>query len=78
MESPIRTEFDIKACIPTRNNTTKSYLHRSTGSGTSHSSQIGIMESGGHGTCDSYQVKYLGLYANYKRRFHKLSCGGIT
>ena len=45
MESPIRTKFNILACISTLNNTTKYYPHRSTGSGTSHLSQIGILGS---------------------------------
>ena len=55
MESPIRTKFDIKACIPTLNNTTKNYSHRSKGSGTSHISQIGVLRSWAQGTPDSHQ-----------------------
>ena len=45
MERPIRTKFDILTCILTLNNTTKNYRHRSTGSGTSHKSQIGKLGS---------------------------------
>ena len=37
METAIRTKFDVQAL----NNTTKNNRHRSTGSGTSHISQIG-------------------------------------
>ena len=42
MERPIHTKSDISACILTINNTTKNNRHWSTGSGTSHISQIGI------------------------------------
>ena len=66
MEHPINIKFNIY------------YSHRSTGSGTSHSSQIGILGSLEHGTSDSHQIKatlkqFLGLYAIYKRDFQKLS-----
>ena len=54
------------------NNTTKNYPHWSTGSSTSHISQIGI-QTPAHGTPDSHQIEYLGLYANYKRDNQKLS-----
>ena len=56
IERPIRNKFNIYACIPTLNNTTENYPHRSTGSGTSHSSQIGILGSRAHGTPDSHQI----------------------
>ena len=49
MKSPIRTKFDILACIPTLNNTTKSYSQRVTASGTSRSSQIGVLWVWAHG-----------------------------
>ena len=38
------------------NNTTINYRHRSTGSGTSHISQIGKLLSRVHGTSDSHQI----------------------
>ena len=41
MERPIHTKINILACMLTLNNTTKNYRHVSTGSGTSHISQIG-------------------------------------
>ena len=66
MESPIRTKFNISACILTLNNTTKNDSHRSTGSGTSHISQIAMLGSWAHGTSDSRQIWYLGLYTNPK------------
>ena len=55
MEIPIHTKFDIQACILTLNNTTKNYRYRSTGSGTSHISQIGKLLSWVRGTSDSHQ-----------------------
>ena len=45
MERPILTKFDIQACNLALNNSAKNYPHWSTGSGTSHRSQIGILES---------------------------------
>ena len=47
MERPIHTKFNIWACIPTLNNNTKTFPHRSTGSGTSH------------GTSESHKNLYL-------------------
>ena len=41
MKRPIHTKFDIWACVLTLNNTTKNFRNRSTGFGTSHTSQIG-------------------------------------
>ena len=64
MERPIHTKFDIQACIRTLNNTTKDYPHGSTGSGTSHIRQVGILGSWAHLTSNSHQIEYLGLYAN--------------
>ena len=64
MERPIRTKFDIQACIPTLNNTTKNYPDPFTGSGTSHINQIDIQGSCALQTFDSHQNLYLGLYNN--------------
>ena len=45
MERTMHTKLDILACMPTLNNTSKNFSYRSTGSGISHSSQIGILGS---------------------------------
>ena len=66
IESPIHTKFDIYACLLTLNKPIKNYRHRSTGSGTSHISQIGKLLSWVHGKSDSHQIWYLGLYSNSK------------
>ena len=42
---PIRNKFDNWTSIPTLNDTKKNYPDRSTGFGTSHISQIGILGS---------------------------------
>ena len=63
MERLIHTKFDIYAYVPTLNNTTKNYLHRSTGS---RISQIGILGSWAHRTFDSHRISYLGLCTNSK------------
>ena len=52
--------------ITKKKDTTTNCPHRSTGSGTSHISQIGVLGSGAHGTSDARQILYLGLYTNYK------------
>ena len=56
IERAIRTNLNISVCISTVNNTTKNYPHRSTGSGTSHSSQIGVLGSWAHRTSDLHQI----------------------
>ena len=48
-------------------------LYRSTGSDTSHINQIGILQSWAHGTSDSHQIWYLGLYTNSGWLYQKLS-----
>ena len=73
MERLIRTKFDIQACILTVNNATKNCPHRVTGCGTSHISKIATLESRAHATFDSLQILHLGLFANYKRDYQKLS-----
>ena len=73
MERLIQIKFVIKACILTLNNTIKNYPHRSTGSGTFHISQIGILASWAHGTSDLHQIYYLSLYTNSKHNYQKLS-----
>ena len=56
IERSIRPKLNIKARIPTVNNTTKYYPHRSTGLGTSHINQTGILVSWAHGICNSHQI----------------------
>ena len=59
MERPIHTKYDIYAGIPTLNNTTKNYPHGSrgsTGSRTSHISEISILRSWAQRTSDSHQI----------------------
>ena len=48
-------------------------IHMSTGSGTFHISQIDILASWAHGTSDSLQISYLGLYSSSKCDYQKLS-----
>ena len=73
MELQIPTKFDFRAGILILINTIKNYTHLSTGSGTSHISQIGKLGSWAHGTSDSHQIWYLGLYTNSKCDYQKLS-----
>ena len=51
----------------------KNHLNRSTGSGTSYISQIGIVESRAYGKSNSHQIYYFGLYTNSKYDYQKLS-----
>ena len=66
MQRPIQTKFPIEACILTLNVITKNYLDWFTGSDSSLISQIVILGSWAHGTSDSHQISYLGLYTNSK------------
>ena len=56
MERPIHSKFIIKVYMPTLNNTAKNYSHRFTGSGTSHTSKIGILGSRAHRTPDTHEI----------------------
>ena len=73
MQRPIYYKFNIWACIQTLNMTTKNYLDWFTGSGTSHIGQIGMLGSWAHGTFDSHQISYLGMYTSSKCDYQKLS-----
>ena len=65
--------FAHRLLLPIRWLVLKLKKYRSTGSGTSHISQIGKLGSWAHGTSDSYQIWYLGLYTNSKQHYQKLS-----
>ena len=56
MERSIHTKFDAKAPILTLNGISKNDPYQSTGSGTSHMSEIGILKSWAHGMSDSHQI----------------------
>ena len=73
MEHPIHTKFNILDCMLNIKVITKNYLDWITGSGTSHTSQIGILGSWVLATFDSHQIWYLGLCSNYKCDYRKLS-----